>query len=148
MHYLKFISLNNNVINKRIDVSFSYCKLFWWFWKKQKIGDYVSSLLLSILCRHHSHSPWRDCSVAALLCFFHLSLAERVFIYFVVPIQVRKLANPLFTRVCEFFCFTIKTAAEQPLTTARKLMLLPIIYRLSLHYLSSCTWSYTPLSRK
>lgn len=40
-----------------------------------------------------------------------------------LPHQVRKLANPLFTRVCEFFCFTIKTASKQPLTTARKLML-------------------------
>lgn len=28
MHYWKFISLKNNVINKMIDVSFSYCKLF------------------------------------------------------------------------------------------------------------------------
>ena len=40
-----------------------------------------------------------------------------------LPHQVRKLANPLSMRVCEFFCFTIKTASEQPLTTARKLML-------------------------
>ena len=39
-----------------------------------------------------------------------------------LPHQVRKLANPLFTRVCELFCFTIKTASEQSLTTARKLM--------------------------
>lgn len=54
---------------------------------------------------------------------FHLFCVPLVHIYFIVATQVRKLANPLFTRVCEFFCFTIKTASEQPLTTARKLML-------------------------
>lgn len=54
---------------------------------------------------------------------FETKILKNSIIYFIVATQVKELANPLSMRVCEFFCFTIKTVSEQPLTTARKLML-------------------------